>query len=1704
MKKKISTYDIELAGNSGCCFEINHKNLQSLALPDNLLSLYKMLDLVYVYNPSNIYDRYPSTAGTSAVVYDIIPTGGLVAGGVGSQSFNDVVEVSGGLFLSGNSFNNTVVYQTVVGGVGVNGSILTSYFYTVFGGANLNGPSSVSSILAENGDTLTNENNIPISTEESIVVNLEYLVFNPVLSGLCLLNGSASEVLIKTEIKIINEIAIGGSLAGGVGLETAVYNVVSTGGSRAGGVGLETAVYNVVSTGGSRAGGVGLETFSDVVEVSGGSRAGGVGLETAVYNVVSTGGSRAGGVGSISTIYNIVLAGGSLAGGVGLETAVYNITPTGGSRAGGVGLQTFSDIVEVTGGSRAGGVGLGAAVYNIVSTGGLLAGGVGLQTITFNIVGISEGLVFSSVSASVNTIFNPNTIVILPSDSLLSLYQLLKLVYVYNPSNVYDRYPGLEPIPVGGVSLSGQSISSVVFVASGGSLAGGVASQTITYNETSSGGLLAGGIGLDSFAYNFIFTGGSIAGGVGSQTFSDFVEVDGGILASGFALQTFSDIVEVDGGILANGIALQTTIYNHNLVLVDPSDEVWLSNHLGLIYIYDNINHDDEFETISYASRFFTLGYSGSVLAGGSSVVARVQEHVPTGGSLASGVASQTITYNITPTGGSLAGGVGSQTFSDVVEVGGGLLAGGVASAGKYLLENTSGGTSVGGVGSQYLSYFFETSGGSLTSGFAINNLIDQIEVTGGVFVNGTSVAGKYLSNSFSGGLTLSGKSDQSFVDLVEVGGTLLVGGLSLQSISETTSGGLVIGGSIFSNNMDVGGGILLSGSTSVNANYNPDYLELPTDDLLLLYRLLRLTYIYGYSNVYNRYHQGFIGGVSLGGSSKNTINVFTEMFDFGVLLSGNSIDSHNIIEFPQGGILVTGDIFKGSALISGSASVELFANTKNLRFGRSTFGEVVYSNADYQSIFLWNRSLTDAEIENVYLNSHKIREDIEDSYFPLFFDQNFDIQTQGGIKVSGTALASQDVEMSGGSKVGGEFGVSIVFAPSGGLSIPPTSADVNKQNNISSTGGVKTSGLADLTDLSSGGLVCSGSVLLRVIANIFPTGFAKVSGSASDLCTFDVVGKNGILANGRAINFATYDLKVSGGSIVSGNSAFGISKDITSRINLLASGSADLRTIFGPRATSGSRCSGSAVVDAQYNLDLSPSGGRLGGTSQIFVARDELFNGGCLLSGSINLLKETSLISKVSINLGGLSPIACNYKIDSLSGCAIGGFGVVYADYSITSKQSITVSGSGVSFVRNNIFSQINLICGGLASDEMDKIYFMEGGLRSSGSAESLVYYDIRPLGGILNSGRSNVSLIVSKTSSVEVFVSGLSLNIFINSTSGGIVLSGFSILVDQRVYNYIVSTKRQNRLLLGSNSELDENNYYYEQSVGGCKVGGSLVVTYVSGASGVTLGGTSQPVADRLYSYIVSTKKQNRLLLGSNSEFDKNNYYYEQTEGGVAVGLNFVVVQISGASGVTLSGTSQPVTNRLCDYIVSTKKQNRLLLGGNSEFDKNNYYHKRPEGGCEASGRSIVTYVSGASGVTLGGTSQPIANRFFVFKPQGQITISGLVLGKRNSYRNEFLGQFKLSGLADCQLVCQKLTCDEGGLKCKTKTPCESVLCDYSKEYFANCKYNKQNIRRCKTTSALLPAISNCRQKGYLPVKNRTRKVNYPTPKGIGLQVS
>jgi hypothetical protein len=716
-------------------------------------------------------------------------------------------------------------------------------------------------------------------------------------------------------------------------------------------------------------------------------------------------------------------------------------------------------------------------------------------------------------------------------------------------------------------------------------------------------------------------------------------------------------------------------------------------------------------------------------------------------------------------------------------------------------------------------------------------------------------------------------------------------------------------------------------------------------------------------------------------------------------------------------------------------------------------------------------------------------------------------------------------------------------------------------QQSIESSGGVQIGGRSQESLIKEeiiigGGVACSGVSKFDFNINIISKISVSVGGFVELNSSYEEISKNGVLLSGRSREITTYNLETIGGVFVSSKSLTNVERDIKSTIALTASGSADLRIISNPTIIAKIVCSGSFVCNVNYHLDLDSFGLISGGSSQFNVTRFESSKGGCLIEGSSNFYKKTDLLSNASVRVSGSSIIVCDYNLVSSSGCVINGSFVVFANYLIVSKQSILTSGSGDLFVKNNIFSQIKLICGGFAVDEMDKIYFMEGGLQPSGVSNIFAYYRIDSLGGVRVAGQSIFGTIVFEDSLGGILISGLSLNVFVNSTSGGILVSGSASLIDQRVYSYIVSAKRQNRLLLGSNSEFDENNYYYEQPVGGCKVGGSLVVAYVSGASGAILAGTSQPIANRLYSYIVSTKRQNRLLLGSNSEFDENNYYYEQPsggceasgqspvlyvsgasgitlggnsqpvenrlysyivsakrqnrlllgsnsefeennyyyeqpQGGVAIGINFVVVQASGASGVTLGGNSQLFTNRLYGYIVSAKRQNRLLLGSNSEFDENNYYYEQPSGGCEASGQSPVLYVSGASGITLGGNSQPVTNKLHSYNSQGQVSISGFVSSKRSSYRNEFLGHFRLSGFADCRLVCQKVVCDDVGLKCKTKPPCESIVCDYSKEYFANCKYNKQNIRRCKTTSALLPAISNCRQKGYLPVRNRTKRV-------------
>ena len=70
----------------------------------------------------------------------------------------------------------------------------------------------------------------------------------------------------------------------------------------------------------------------------------------------------------------------------------------------------------------------------------------------------------------------------------------------------------------------------------------------------------------------------------------------------------------------------------------------------------------------------------------------------------------------------------------------------------------------------------------------------------------------------------------------------------------------------------------------------------------------------------------------------------------------------------------------------------------------------------------------------------------------------------------------------------------------------------------------------------------------------------------------------------------------------------------------------------------------------------------------------------------------------------------------------------------------------------------------------------------------------------------------------------------------------------------------------------------------------------------------------------------------------------------------------------------------------------------------------------------------------------------------------------------------------------------CPNGVLACVVQQPSKHIECFPDNFYYGECKVNNSN--KCDPEEgAVLPAITPCRQKGYLPPKERDKKRKRPT---------
>ena len=989
------------------------------------------------------------------------------------------------------------------------------------------------------------------------------------------------------------------------------------------------------------------------------------------------------------------------------------------------------------------------------------------------------------------TAFNSSASTQTSSDDL-PLYKMLDLVYVYNPSNVYDRYP---------------KTSAVVYdiIPTGGLVAGGNPLASITYVNTPTGGLLAGGVGLVGSVYSIASTGGSLASGVASQTITYNEIPTGGLLAGGVGSIPTVHSIASTGGSLAGGVGLVASVYNHNLVLVDPSDEVWLSNHLGLIYIYDNINHDDEFETISYASRFFTLGYSGSVLAGGSSVVARVREHVPTGGSLAGGVgsqtitynetptggslaggvASQTITYNITPTGGSRAGGVGLQSFSDVVEVSGGSLAGGIGLETAVYNIVSNNGSLAGGVGLETAVYNIVSNNGLLAGGVGLETFSDVVEVSGGSLAGGvgleTAVYNIVSNNgSLAGGVGL----ETAVYDIVSTGGSFTGGvGLETAVYSIDTIGGLLV--NIVKN---IDGTLDSSFYTGTGFDNEVWSIAIQGDEKILCG---------GFFTSYNGATRNSIVRLNSNGTLDSSFNIGTgfnspvlsiAIQSDGKILCGGPYTSYNgatrnrIVRLNSNGSL------------DSSFNVGTGFNAQVLSIVIQSDGKILCGGT-----FTSYNGRTQNRI--VRLNSNGTL----DSSFNVgtgFNEQVFDIaiQSDGKILCLGTftsyngATRNRIVRLNSDGSLDNSFFVGV------GFDGPAASVEVQSDGrilcggNFTSYNGTNQSGIVRLNSdgtLDSSLSVGTGfnfyiwSIAIQNDSKILCGGsFRNYNGTSQNRIVR--LNSNGTLDSsfniGTGFNSPVLSTAIQkNGNILCGGIFTSYNETIQNRISRLNSTNATLSpndtVIYNATATGGLLAGGLGLET--FNDIVEVSGGSLAGGVGLETAFYTIVSTGGSLAGGVGLETFSDVVEVSGGSLvGGIALESAVYNIAATGGSLAGGAGSETAVYNIVSTGGSLAGGVGLETAVCTIVSTGGSLAGGAGLETAVYTIVSTGGSLASSTSEIELEYNLISMGGVINNGFSLSYFDYNLVSSLDLTANGSAVVDLIFLASGGLIVSPFSLL--------------------------------------------------------------------------------------------------------------------------------------------------------------------------------------------------------------------------------------------------------------------------------------------------------------------------------------
>ena len=218
-------------------------------------------------------------------------------------------------------------------------------------------------------------------------------------------------------------------------------------------------------------------------------------------------------------------------------------------------------------------------------------------------------------------------------------------------------------------------------------------------------------------------------------------------------------------------------------------------------------------------------------------------------------------------------------------------------------------------------------------------------------------------------------------------------------------------------------------------------------------------------------------------------------------------------------------------------------------------------------------------------------------------------------------------------------------------------------------------------------------------------------------------------------------------------------------------------------------------------------------------------------------------------------------------------------------------------------------------------------------------------------------------------------------------------------------------------------------------------------------------------------------------------------KSSGGAKLGgeaeINRVYLKYTATGQIVLSGSNQ-ISMAGLRWVLKGGAPTRITLGGSAVCKLGT----KSSGGAKLGGsaelnRRYHSY-TGNGTIALSGTSQ-IGPRAFRTAANGGLRLGGTTDTRSINHKYMARGGLKLGSANIVSVVYNSVVCAGSTVPCLVLHPSQHIVCYPSNFYYGEC--NANNTKKCNPLDgAMLPPITRCRQKGYLPPRDRDKKRHRP----------